>query len=409
MANIFALAPGLADHADVINYRTREGQKLYEMATKPLKDEFNLDHGSLYGFLEQLSDRVRSSGWTDINHIPPDLNDIDVVVNLITRYGNITLEQVRAHADTYVHGQNRAAQDSMQMYQCIFNSLSKSAQAIVALQKAEYTLGEGEDAIVSGTCLLKVVIRKSHVDTNATTSHILTQLGHVGKIVVDLNSDIVKVNEKVKALVEELAARGESTNHLLNDLFEGYKVASDKRFVAYIRNKRDEYNDSTVTMEPDTLMYQASNYYVTSVEAEEWDSPTQEEEQIIALEAQVKLLEAHSANFTSNSSSPGSPRTPKTSGGNARNPKPAWMTEPPGSRQPQTKTVNGKEYHWCLNHVAWVRHLPSDCEGKGVKPSESRPAPPTPSGDDEGPKRLKLSNALAAVIEQDEENEDAFP
>ena len=33
---MFALSPGLADHADVINYRTREGQKLNEMATKPL-------------------------------------------------------------------------------------------------------------------------------------------------------------------------------------------------------------------------------------------------------------------------------------------------------------------------------------------------------------------------------------
>ena len=154
----------------------------------------------------------------------------------------------------------------MQMYQCIFNFLSKSAQAIVALQKAEYTLGEGDDAIVSGTCLIKIVIQKSHVDTNATTSHILTQLGPIHKIVVDLKSNNVKVTEKVKALVEELAACGESTNHLLDNLFEGNKIASDKSFVAYICKKRDEYNDSTVSMEPDTLMYQASNYYVTSVE-----------------------------------------------------------------------------------------------------------------------------------------------
>ena len=85
MANIFASSPGLADHADIINYQTREGQKLYEMATKPLKNEFNPYHVSLYGFLEQLADRDRSSGWTDINLIPPDLNNVDVVVNLITR------------------------------------------------------------------------------------------------------------------------------------------------------------------------------------------------------------------------------------------------------------------------------------------------------------------------------------
>ena len=54
--------------------------------------------------------------------------------------------------------------------------------------------------------MLKAVIRKSRVDADAATSHILTQLGHADKIVIKLNSNIVKVNEKVKALVEELAA-----------------------------------------------------------------------------------------------------------------------------------------------------------------------------------------------------------
>ena len=39
---------------------------------------------------------------------------------------------------------------------------------------------------------------------------------------MDLKSNIVKVKEKVKALVGELAAREETTNHLLNDLFKGY-------------------------------------------------------------------------------------------------------------------------------------------------------------------------------------------
>ena len=55
------------------------------------------------------------------------------------------------------------------------------------------------------------MVRKSHVDMNATTSHILTQLGHIDKIVINLNSNIVKVNKKAKALVEELAAQGRPT------------------------------------------------------------------------------------------------------------------------------------------------------------------------------------------------------
>ena len=81
-------------------------------------------------------------------------------------------------------------------------------------------------------------------------------------------------------------------------------------------------------------MYQASNYYVTSVEAEKWECPAQEEEQIFAFEAQIKQLEANAANFASNASSPGSPCTPKSPGGNAHNVKPPWMTEPPDSGEP---------------------------------------------------------------------------
>lgn len=127
--------------------------------------------------------------------------------------------------------------------------------------------GEGDYAQVSGPCLLKVVIRKPHVDTNETTCHILTQLRYVDNTVIDLESNIVTVNEKAKAPVEELAAQGETANHLLNDLCKGYKVASNKGFSSYIQKKRDDYSDSTTPMDADTLMYQVSNYYVTSVEA----------------------------------------------------------------------------------------------------------------------------------------------
>jgi hypothetical protein len=91
----FALAPGLVQHADIIDYSTREGQKLFEMATKSLKDDFALGHKGLSGFLEQLAGRARTSGWNDILQIPPDLlNNIDEVVDLLLHYGSITLEQV---------------------------------------------------------------------------------------------------------------------------------------------------------------------------------------------------------------------------------------------------------------------------------------------------------------------------
>ena len=76
--------------------------------------------------------------------------------------------------------------------------------------------------------LLENEIRKSHIDTDATTSHTSSLSLHIDKIIMELNSNIFKLNEKVKALVEEPAAWGNTMTHLLNDLFEDYKVASEK-------------------------------------------------------------------------------------------------------------------------------------------------------------------------------------
>ena len=160
------------------------------------------------------------------------------------------------------------------------------------------------------------------------------------------------------------SSSGRDHHHLLNDLFEVYKVASDKCFIAYIRKKRDEYVDLTAfSMEPHTLTLQASNYTTSpvSVEAEEWERPPQEEEQIIALEAQVKQLEANVPSFTSNASLPGSPRIPKSPGGHACNIKPPWKTMTLGSGEPQKHRFGF--YHSSLPYstCSWLDTLPWWC------------------------------------------------
>jgi hypothetical protein len=105
-------------------------------------------------------------------------------------------------------------------------------------------------------------------------------------------------------------------------------------------------------MEADTLMYIAANYYITSFENKEWERPTKEEEQIIALEAQVKQLEANAANYNNPSRAPQGTKSRNATSGNNRNIKPPWMTKPPKPDEPKMKIINGKEYFWCPNHQA---------------------------------------------------------
>ena len=69
---------------------------------------------------------------------------------------------------------------------------------------------------------------------NATTSHILTQLDHIDKIVAGLKSNIVKVNEKVKALAEELAALAHFQNIWLTTHLRYFVFVNHNLFLPFL-------------------------------------------------------------------------------------------------------------------------------------------------------------------------------
>jgi hypothetical protein len=101
-----------------------------------------------------------------------------------------------------------------------------------------------------------------------------------------LNSDISKFNAYVKTQVIALEARGETTTYLLVNVFKGYETASDLEFALFIKRKKDAYDeggDIIVT----SLMDAAENKFKTRVLLQTWSAPTKEQEQILALTAQV--------------------------------------------------------------------------------------------------------------------------
>ena len=87
--------------------------------------------------------------------------------------------------------------------------------------------------------------------------------------------------------------------------------------------------------------------------------------------------------------------------------KPTWMTVSPKVGDPHKKTVKGKPYWWCPKHKAWGRHIPAECRGQGIgnKPGSKTDEKKlkTDPGQDES-KALQLSKALAALVDQDDED-----
>ena len=97
----FALHPADAIPG-VIDLTTREGIKLYQNATQSFYSDpvdcFNCEAPGLHGFLKEVEGRASRFGWRDaILEIPNDIaNPLGGTKNLLTHYGELTLENLRA-------------------------------------------------------------------------------------------------------------------------------------------------------------------------------------------------------------------------------------------------------------------------------------------------------------------------
>lgn len=394
MAANFGLTPSAA-HDGVLDYTTVAHAKIYSEAIKPVEPAFDCTAGGLKVFLSRIADKATGYGWTTILEVPQDIaHPDDDLMNILTEYGRISIQQVRDHVQTYLANQSRAAQESMQLYMCLKASLTKEGEAMIMLQADSFTVNN----VQSGVLLLKVIINESYIDTNATTRTIRDNLAALDSYMVAIESDITAFNRYVTSLLDSLHARGETTTDILPNLFKGYKAASDKTFRKWIIQKSSDYDDGQ-DLDKDTLMNLAGNKYKILTVRKEWNAPTEEESKIIALEAKVQKL---SSNKKSNKpSETGKNKNSAKSNSNANkakgkaNVKPDWMLIPPKEGESNSKTVNNKQYWWCPNHNCWTRHKPTECKGVGINKGDNKDK----GGDN---KQRKLTQALAAIAESDD-------
>ena len=385
----FALAPALISD-QFIDYSTVAGQKLFKAATEPLKVTFDCTPENLQLFIEGVKDKARIYGWMDSLFTIGD-DDKD----LLDQYGEIELSEIRAHVEGYYDRPTRTAQQSIQLYQCLMGSLTQDALNRVVLQSSKYMV----DKIPSGALLFKIIVGIAHIDTAATINHLRQKLSALDALMSTVNSDVEKFNSSVQLWVKSLRARGHEHSGLITSLFEGYTSATDRQFVAYIKKKEDAFEEGQ-PIDADELMQMALNKYRILVDKGQWNAPTEEQQKIFVLQAEIQQLKKSKKNSSSNtsattaaasSSKPSKDRKQKKE-------KPDWMTKKPSEGEPKQKKVGGKQYYWCPNHQAWTRHSPSECRGVGTnRPTESTNN--TPSAQ----KALKLSSAFASVAAQEED------
>ena len=406
-AVVFALTPAAANPG-IIDYTTVAGRKMKESCTKKLTEElFDCVPENLFTFLKALKDRARDLDWNggagilDIVRNPANVNSPSD--DLLEAYGNISLESVKTYEMTYINRPVRPAQDTYNLYLCLMNSMSEVGKSKVLIWEREYTVG----GYVSGPLLLKVMIRESHLDTNATTGSIREKLSSLDLYLPTVGCNVTKFNQYVKLMIQALGARGETTQDLLSNLFKGYSSCSDQSFVTYIMKKQDEYDEGQA-MTSDQLMLLADNKYKNLLLKNKWNAPSEHEEKILALEAKINALQ----------------NKRKRGGGGAgkyvRDPKkqfaakPEWMKEAPGIGA-NARVWKDKLWHYCHPSTGgkcdgqWRIHKPADCKGKAnsavhFQAMQDKRKAKSEEIDSKKDKKLKLASAYQATL--DHENAD---
>jgi len=386
-----ALTPGVSSRG-VFDYANNKAHYyVYRNATAKLEEElYDCVPEQFFPFMTSLEERANAYGWDDDNHGILWVNKRDqTMVNLLDNYGSVTLKEVRRHEKTYWDTGNRKSQDDRMLYECLMASLSKDGKTAVSIHSDDYHLPSYNPAtgryrkIPSGLCLLKVVVRESYLDSNATTSMIREQLSNLDLHMPQANNDITRFNNHVKLLLKALNARGERTLDLLTYLFKAYAVCNDKVFTKYIEDLQTSHDMGTNELTAQTLMQYAEKKFKIMKTLKKWEAPTQIDEEIMAMQVKMDRMQDKLNNVKKDGKRKADdrvkPTKPKKEGYKE---KPKWLKEniPPEMDEiKKPKMWNSHPWYWCGHETGghcgghWRRHKPKECKSTpGKKLSDKK-------------------------------------
>lgn len=398
-APIFALNPAaITGNVAFIDYNTKEGHKAYSLAIKPLETPYDGTPKGLQMFIHQIKLKATICGWLHTIFMIPILGQ---QLSLLTQYGQVTMQHIINHANTYMTVACKAQQDAVNFKLFLDGSLSKELMMRVLAQRDKYTINGQEH----GPSMFRVILKIVGIETKATIAVINATLRTLPAKLIEVKHDIVVFNEYVTEQCLELTSRGQQPNDLLYLLFEAYLTSSNKIFVEYIRTKESAvFDNSIVDMEPSHLMVIAEDKYKIMLLRGEWKmtgtgntATPAADEHIVALQAAVQAL-------TEQVSRRSDRRAPKVKPGNpvsSNNGQWAWKEIAPKEGETHLKTVNSKEYVYCPHHTTtkWVlasKHKDGcsvDTDWKFPTKDEESKAPTK--------KKLQLTNAMMAVANKD--------
>lgn len=383
----FVRSPFASQTGVVMDLNTKEGRKQYKDAAASLfsiTEKFDVEPNKFQMFINLLHSRATELGMLGVggNMMVPQTNGPPI--DSIADYGRTKMEDVITWETTFINTPTRNSQNSKLMYDLIINSLSAQGFQRVSVWKDQFKINGKE----SGGCLLKVVVRESYLDSNATESTIRLNLSNLDDYIRDNGSDLVAFNAYVQSQLDGLSARGCHTTELKVNLFKGYKAVKDEDFLAYLKIIQNADEDGTNIVDAPLLMLKAVNFYKNKLTRNEWELQSESKRDILALRTEVKSLKKTKERNTSvERNSTGSPKGKKTGDkgqhkGSAGKPeKPTWLENHLKPKSDALKTGrewNNTMWYWCGEETKgkcggkWRTHKAKDCKGLSATGSTTK-------------------------------------
>ena len=366
--------------------------------------------------------RSHESQWGELFSISKKEDVVNKVPNpktydLVSEYGQLSIADVKIKVQTFIGKPLCMAQDDNMLFTCLMASITDAARVRIQVFEHEFKINK----TYSGICFLRTLIRESQIDNMASERILLSKFTDLDEYMNAVGHDIEKFNHHVRTTLDSLASRGSKPPHdLLHSLFKGYLSAKDKTFTGYIQSKRNQYNEGDTSITADHLMQLASAKYKALVQTNDWQSPTAQDTELLALKAQLSKQERTIKELTSGAKkdsrsskskkdkSKQAAHKAKKSAKNSLRPATkhaAWKYEKPLPHMlhKPVEDERGQKFWWCSKetggkcHGVYRMHEPSDCKGPTYRPNTKKAAKGKSSYKGSKSKAHKKKNILKAL------------
>ena len=383
---------------DVIDFNTQNGAAVFTASTQALPTTFTFAEPDIPVLVDQLTTRAATAAWNELFVIPTTNGN----KNLLTQYGQLTWKECHDHVATYINGQTRKVQNNFMLFECLRHTLDTASKDKLAQDASKYLQGTEYD----GVSYLFTILSKAEASSRATASAIRKKLSKLPEYMKTTAQDNVSAfNEHVRKQHNRLVGLGQDSTDLIDHMLEAYRTIKDEEFKNFISHIQNEYEMGRRTLTLDELLTETDSKYNILITREEWKERTSDQEEIIALRAQIDSLKRKGTASGGNkkkSEKKDSDKKKKNDksgkkGAIKYSGKQAWRNEAPKSGEPNTKTHEGKQWKYCRHHKWNLSHLTKDCQALHGKATGSQKDGDQPTAD-------PISAAMANIGVEDIED-----